>query len=122
MSMQCYPEYGFGLVVTGDEIGKLVEKNGCEDEFELQEKIGNACRIYDDEFEGKAFSGSPSDVSAEDENMLVIWAQHQPDAYKAVYGSPEEAAHEFEENYSEFFPLGFDYVAHLGYFQACMYC
>lgn len=131
MSMQAYPEYGFGLIVTGNEIEMLTAYNRCEDEYELvdllneDELINFDCRLYDERCEGKfstPASKTGEDVSHENEDMLVIWAKKQPLAYQAVYNNPEEVAQEMKTRAGKYLPGDFDIVNHLGYFQCTITC
>lgn len=127
-----YAEHGFGLILTGEEITKFVEKfNGKnrqdvdERDIVFSKKFEGSSRYYGEEAEGKTFypvdcpSGDVETV--ENEDMLVFWAKNQPDAFKAVY-TRESVVKEFADFLGEYLPEGFDYILHIGYFHCCMYC
>lgn len=122
MSQQNYPEYGFGLVLSGEEIDKFINHTKAEDPYELQEiyEFGRFARYYDDECEGKSFTSISHDY-LENEPMLVFWATHQPDAFKAVY-TEKSVIEEFKTKIEKYLPSDFDYMSHIGYFHCCVYC
>ena len=123
MSMQSYPEYGFGLVLCGNEINDLAEHMQC-DVYELAYLIDeDQCRTYTDEEEGKVFIPADTNAgrSAEGEDMFVIWTRKQPDIFEAAYKNIDDAVREIRMLYGKHFPVGFDYRAHMGYFQCCVY-
>lgn len=131
MSMANYPEYGFGLVLTGDEIVKFVnqvdakEDRGLDGDPEiLEEDLGDLynVRFYGDCREGKRFQSLDNKVNLEYEDMLAFWAEKQPDAIKAVYDGIDEVVEEFKSRIGEFLPEGFDYEEHIGYFHCVIYC
>ena len=134
--MNCnWSEYGFGLVLNDDEAEALrkevVKKNFPEFDidmhsiWELPENfetiIPSLCvRYYDEDMDGKSFHGCKG--NEEYGNMLVFWAENQPDAFKAAYGSIEETVKEFRKKIGKYLPDTFDYPAHIGYFSCCVYC
>ncbi|HII08628.1 MAG TPA: hypothetical protein HA355_03455 [Methanosphaera sp.] len=122
MSQQNYPEYGFGLVLSGEEIDNFINRTKVENPYELQEidEFGGFARYYDEECEGKGFTSISHDY-LEDEPMLAFWATHQPDAFKAVY-TEESVVKEFKEKIGKYLPDDFNYISHIGYFQCCIYC
>lgn len=131
MSMANYPEYGFGLVLTGDEIVKFVnqvdakEDRGLDSDPEiLVEDLGDLynVRFYGEDLEGKHFQSLDNKVDLEYEDMLAFWAKKQPDAIKAVYDGIEAVVEEFRSRIGMFLPGDFDYGAHIGYFHCVIYC
>lgn len=125
MGMQNYPEYGFGLVLTGDAIEEFVklQTNGeIDDPYEYLEEAeekGHDVRFYDDENEG-SFVTYLNKETKEHEAMLVVWAEKQPDAFKAAYADLDEFVEELKKEFV--FPENFDFADHVGYFQLCVYC
>lgn len=146
MSMANYPEYGFGLVLTGDEITDFIRHfvrstlaklnrapsdlmeihlTGLDNDPEfLVDNYGADMnvRFYGDCREGKRFQSLDNKVDLEYEDMLAFWAEKQPDAIKAVYDGIDEVVEEFKSRIGEFLPKGFDYEAHIGYFHCVIYC
>ena len=122
MSQQFYPEYGFGLVLSGEEIDNFINRVKVRNSYELQEidEFRGFARYYDEEFEGKAFI-SINGKYLEDELMLVFWATYQPDAFKAVY-TEKSVIEEFKTKIGKYLPSDFDYINHIGYFHCCIYC
>ena len=133
MSMQSYPEYGIGFVLTSgygknseDEIQDLVESFGFDDVYELveaQEDSDHCWRFYDSDMEGKSFHPFVENEDAEEEpqEMLVIWALKQPEPFAAVY-TPEEIKKEFQDILKDNVPEDFNWDAHIGYFSCTVYC
>lgn len=131
MSMANYPEYGFGLVLTGNEIEEFVNRVGAREELDMdgdpyvfEETFGENynTRYYDEDMEGKHFYSHDGVVDLEGDDMLAFRAEKQSDALKAAYGSLEEVEEEFRSKIGMFLPEGFDYGAHIGYFQCVIYC
>lgn len=121
MSQQNYPEYGFGLVLSGEEINEFTSQFKVNPyDFEEIDEFSGFARYYDDEYEGKSFASISHDY-LEDEPMLVFWATHQPDVFKAVY-TEESVIKEFKEKIGKYLPDDFNYISHIGYFQCCIYC
>ena len=122
MSQQNYPEYGFGLVLSGEEIDNFVNHVKVKNPYELQEinEFREFARYYDEEFEGKVFI-SVNGNYLEDEPMLAFWATYQPDAFKAVY-TEKSVIEEFKTKIGKYLPSDFDYINHIGYFHCCIYC
>lgn len=121
MSQQNYPEYGFGLVLSGKEINEFTNHFKVNPyEFEEIDEFSGFARYYDDEYEGKSFTSISHDY-LEDEPMLVFWAKHQPDAFKTVY-TEKSVIEEFKERIGKYLPDDFNYISHIGYFQCCIYC
>lgn len=122
MSQQNYPEYGFGLALSGKEIDNFINHVKVKNPYKLQEidEFEKFVKYYDEEFEGKAFCSINHDY-LEDEPMLVFWATYQPDAFKAVY-TEESVVEEFKRKIGKYLPDDFNYISHIGYFQCCIYC
>lgn len=122
MSQQNYPEYGFGLVLSGEEIDNFINHAKVKNPYELQEidEFERFARYYDEEFEGKAFI-SINHKYLEDEPMLAFWATYQPDAFKAIY-TEKSVIEEFKTKIEKYLPSDFDYMSHIGYFHCCVYC
>lgn len=122
MSQQNYPEYGFGLVLSKEEINNFINHIKVKNPYELQEidEFREFARYYDEEFEGKVFF-SINGKYLEDEPMLAFWATYQPDAFKAVY-TEKSVIEEFKTKIGKYLPNDFDYINHIGYFHCCVYC
>lgn len=122
MSMQNYPEYGFGLVLSGKEIDNFINHTKAENPYELQEidEFEKFTRYYGEEFEGKVFF-SINHEYLENEPMLTFWATYQPNAFKAVY-TEKSIIEEFKTKIGKYLPSNFDYISHIGYFHCCVYC
>ena len=54
------------------------------------------------------------------EDMLVIWAKYQPDAFKQAYVDLDGLIREMQQEFR--FPENFDWKAHVGYFSCAVYC
>lgn len=131
MSMRSYPIYGFGLVLTTDkskdEIEDFVSRTEFEDVYEFVDDVDSATvQFYDaEEFAVTNFSSCVRGADMndfEEQDMLVFWAEKQPDAFKPAYASKEEAVEEFKGKYGKYFPEDFDWLGHIGYFSAVAYC
>ena len=127
MSMNCWAEYGMGLVLFDEAIDMLLEKTGCEDVYDLVEAhddSGHMWRYYDDEMDGKTFHSFDDRVHEEHKDMLVIWADHKMQPYKAAYSGPEELRAELQEAVGgkDMFPEDFDWDGHIGEFSTTIYC
>ena len=81
-------------------------------------------RYINEEKGGKGFipAGRDKTLAAEDKDMVVFYADKQPEAYKAAYRDEGEAIEEFRTKLGRYLPADFDYWAHIGYFQYCIYC
>ena len=125
MSMRSYPEYGFGIVLTGNDIDDFIMQQGYEEDdfydfLESCEKKVHTVRYYPtEEFEGSSCHMMDG-TSSEFEDMLVIWTLKQPDILTAVYSDVSEIENELREEFS--FPEDFAWESHLGYFSGCIYC
>lgn len=126
-----YPEYGFGLVLTVDEIEDFVNRLDAKinagmngDPQLLVDNLGDdyGAKFYGDDMEGKHFYNHDGTVDLEEDDMLAFWAKHQPNAIKAAYDDIEAVEEEFRLKLGEFLPEDFDYKAHIGYFQCVIYC
>lgn len=130
MSMQNYPEHGFGLVLTGDAIEEFVklQTNGeIDDPYEYLEEAEekeHTVRFYDSDSEGASVTYvnklTEEKFCTAFEGMLVVWAEKQPDAFKAVYADLDEFVEELKKEFV--FPENFDFAGHVGYFHLCVYC
>lgn len=91
MSQQNYPEYGFGLVLSGKEIDNFINRTKVENPYELQEidEFGGFARYYDEECEGKSFTSISHDY-LEDEPMLAFWATHLEKIDDCFFGADFE--------------------------------
>jgi len=126
--MQFYAEHGFGLIFTGAEIEAFVKANGCEEEEDVYDfldvceetKKNHVVRIYNEEMSGRNVRFLNGRY-AEDEDMLVIFTDRQPDAFKAAYVDIYGVITEMLKD-GFVFPKGFDWRAHLGYFEWCCVC
>ena len=131
--MQCWPEYGIGLVLTSDrkigdknEIEFLYEKMGYEDVYDLISSVENdehTWRYYDADMDGKSFApfADWKDFEEKPTDMLVIWAYGQMLPFVAVYDNQEEIRNEFIEAIGEYMPEDFDWDAHIGEFSVSVY-
>ena len=125
MSSQNWAEYGFGLVLTGDETEKFVtkvlgEEYDAYDLVEVPEFEGYA-RYYGSDTEGQCFSpAGKNGKSVENEDMLAFWAERQQDAFKAQY-TGDSVVEEFRNRIGKYLPEDFNYIGHIGYFSCCMY-
>ena len=127
MSMHNFAEYGFGVVLTGTSIEEFLRLNTDEkdpieycwsDEAENKE---HDIRYYGDDFDGRVFVAL--DEHSEKyflEDMLVIWAKYQPDAFKQAYVDLDGLIREMQQEFR--FPENFDWKAHAGYFSCVAYC
>ena len=137
-----WAEYGFGLALFEDsqEFDAFMKAYNawCKKEFGIEEEIDvyEMCmdedfekktnvfiRFMDDDFDGKRFKPAIEGVGEEQErkNMLVFWAEKQPDPFKASY-TKEIIIEEFMNRIGEFLPDDFDFMAHIGYFSGTVYC
>ena len=128
--MNIMAEYGFGLVLTGNEIEEFVNRVGAREELDMdgnpyvfEETFGEDynARYYDDGMEGKHFHSQDGVIDLEEDDMLAFWAEKQPSAFKAAYGSLEEVEEEFRSKIGTFLPENFDYGAHIGYFKCVIF-
>ena len=137
-----WAEYGFGLALFEDsqEFDAFMKAYNawCKKEFGIEEEIDvyEMCmdedfekktnvfiRFMDYDFDGKRFKPAIEGVGEEQErkNMLVFWAEKQPDPFKASY-TKESIIEEFMNRIGEFLPDDFDFMAHIGYFSGTVYC
>lgn len=128
--MSNFAEYGFGLVLAGDELEnflhKMENKKGypldCDpDTFAVEHGDHYDARFYGDDTEGRLFKSYNSSSILEDEDMLVFRAENQPDAFRPAYDSVSGVEKEFRSKIGEFLPDDFDYKAHIGYFECVVY-
>lgn len=121
MSQQNYAEYGFGLILCGEEINNFSQSLATNPyEIPWIAEFEGFARYYAEDAEGKRAYYINNNY-LEDEDMLVFWAERQPNAFKAVY-SKEEIVNEFKKKIGKYLPNNFDYISHIGYFQCCLYC
>lgn len=139
MSSQNWGESGFGLAVSEtdyamDEILRKVAKDaGISDEdaenFDRNSAAeflnDNVCdtRYYDYEnSDGITFSPALPGRGdyIEEEEILFIRADKQPDAFKASY-TEESVVNEFKKKIGKYLPENFDYLAHIGTFSCSTY-
>ena len=125
MGMRYYSNYGLGLLLSdSDEIESFVEKIQREyndDEinvYQLQEYLDYEAYYYgpDDYIGGVRYFEGNRWIDADE--LLVLYADEQPDAFKPAYKSIDEIVEEMKERYSPYFDEGFDYKAHIGWFDA----
>ncbi len=125
---------GFGLALRSrskefdyfcDKFIKACEKDVPEIEddrsdYDLTDDLRRLGSFLLDEFyEGKKFDPVYENRGEcfENDDMLVFWADHQPEPFRAVY-TEESIVEEFQKKLGAFLPDGFDYLAHIGYFSA----
>lgn len=120
-----YSNHGFGLIMTGKEIADFEERYNKINDGRL-EYIGeitkddglNAMYYCDDFASGMLYRTLTMDKEEENigcDEMLVFWAEKQPDPFKTQY-TKESVVTEFKEKLGRYCPEGFDFYGHLGYF------
>jgi len=113
--MKTYAEYGFGLVLCSpDEIKDLLERHDLEEVYDLTEQCCNV-QFYGDDAEGLAFSLPDYSEIIYPDRMLVFMSEKCPNPFRAVYTGMEDLIREFSWLHM---PEGFDWKAHIGWYQA----
>lgn len=139
MSSQNWGESGFGLAISEmdndlEEMLKKVAKDAGVPDEEADKFDGhNAAEFLNDhvcdtryyDYEGsEGITFSPAVPGRgnyiEDEEILFVRAEKQPDAFKASY-TEESVVREFREKVGKYLPENFDYLTHIGTFSCCTY-
>lgn len=136
MSNHNWAEHGMGLVLSVNDpvtnvfvkaVAKAFNERDDLDTSDIPELFEHAnvgcVRYYDDEMDGKTFHPviNGHGESFEHDNMLVFWAEMQPEPFKAVY-TEASLADEFRRKIGKYLSDDFDYMAHIGYFSCSIYC
>lgn len=128
-----WSESGIGFVLTTEksineksEIQFIVEALRYGSPRDMAWDMSESgCHYYDDNnADGKFFTpfDETKSFDAEPKEMLVFEAKKQPEPFKTVYpGGIDEMRKEFQEIIGKYFPDGFDWDAHIGYFNASVY-
>ena len=126
MSMNNWPEYGFGLMLNEEESKRFckkyseVEKDN-KDVYDVEADI-DCCRYYSDEFDGRNFWGANGNINDEWITGLFFYADRQPGAFTTAYLNMDICICEFKEKIGQYMPDDFNWEDHIGYFSASIYC
>lgn len=139
MSSQNWGESGFGLVIseTDDAMEEMLKKiaedahiSGEEADYfdghSAAEFLNdNVCDTHYYDYENSdgitftpALPGRGDYI--EEEEILFIRAEKQPDAFKASY-TEKSVVGEFRKKVGKYLPKNFDYLAHIGTFSCSTY-
>lgn len=132
----CYPEFGTGLIVSGDTCEYMIEKmykkyiekrKLNEKDFSLQDftdrrlyigMLDNLQASYYDSSSSSPVQVSyfkrPYDTDIVASPTILCWAERSSEPFKQAYSSPAEMASELSAKFSEYLPKNYNFEKHLG--------